>query len=165
MLLPTHILPLAASTVAPLAERVTQQGLSFAETLLGLGRSGPPAASQPEGSLELQSPGYHEHLFELRERELDSFLDRFLNSLRQLDLDSSLGIDLKLSGRQDVVVDGDHPRRADIEELFVRNSELADGFRRTVAAATAHQRITAPENSGRDLRISIQNGSAAFRWR
>jgi hypothetical protein len=72
--------------------------------------------------------------------DLSSELPRFLQQLHQRlkaeGIDLSQPLVLKDDGRGGVIVDGDHPYRAEVEELVNNDVQLTSSFQAIVAAAT-----------------------------
>jgi hypothetical protein len=83
--------------------------------------------------------------------------------MRQSGVNPSIPFTLKDDGTGGILVDGEHPDRSTIEELFRGDSELMAQFHEIAAAATS-RRQASPGVEGRfgEFRLSLDAGSAAI---
>jgi hypothetical protein len=101
---------------------------------------------------------------------LDKALPHLVSDLRErfraAGVDLSEPIQLKEDGHGGVVVNGDHPDRSLIEDIFAGDSKLTDDFQQ-VAAAAVQQRQNyslSSDNPFGEFRLNIDGGSAAIRF-
>jgi hypothetical protein len=153
------LLPAAAAAVAPFALKAVRklsEGLSFADVLRrgGEDRSASSAATEgrqaaPQDLLDigLANPGRAARLESVR-RETQEAMERFRRSLEQrlveAGIDPSHPIQLQADGRGGVIVGGEHPQRAFIEQVFAEHPELARAFHGLLARRQLLRRLEEP---------------------
>ncbi len=167
---PIHFAPAAAAALVPLVRRFVDHAtdsLSFGD-LLAKEPTDPDApldrsAVTADPSAELAALGQHSshtHLRRFVERELKEFVSELQQRLARAGIDTSIAVDLKANVRGEVVVNGSHPQRAEIEAIFSENPELAGRFRQLAAAVTADSRYRAERQlDGQEFHLELAGGA------
>jgi hypothetical protein len=117
-------------------------------------------SSDVADSIGQLGPRDAQHLSRLTERELGEFVRELRERLTAAGIDTSTSFELISRGDGEIVVDGHHPQRPDIEEIFSSHPSLADKFQRLVAAATAEARQQDPDEArDREFHLELISGS------
>ena len=116
------IIPLVGAAVAPTISSVVDsatESLSFLDILHEAPREDETDKVQEDASTTL-------------DRDFAELAERLRERFAQIGIDLTTPIRLKQSGRDRVVVDGDHPDRVLIESVFTNNEDLANLFRKQI---------------------------------
>lgn len=162
---PIELIPLAASMLAPVAERAFR-GISDTMPFAGWLGSGPDQQEttprQPDGTVggEQLRPVRTEHLQSLAQHELSQLTQSIFAVFQRHDLDASHAFELSSGPSGRLAVNGDHPQRSDVEDALRRDPAIVEGYKRLAALTKAARRQQrGSEEEGR-LRLQWQ-GSAA----
>ncbi len=128
----SHLLPLAAPAIGSLASDTVEtiaDGLSFAQVLLQ-----PRAKADEQVATDTKFVSVNDSDAALRsvrgttEEVLKHFREAILGKLKEAGIDTSHPIRLRGDGQGGVIVDGDHPQRAAIEQIIREDTSLTGLF-------------------------------------
>jgi hypothetical protein len=100
------------------------------------------------------------HLYQSLDRELRGLEERLAQRLSGLDIDADVPFELKFDGHNGLVVDGNHPQRAEIEDLVRDDPALITAFHRVAAAAVACRRAALDPEQADEIHVVVHRGHA-----
>ena len=154
------LLPIGGAALGVLASRAIgelSQGLSFRQLLMA------PQHDSASNNGEIDREKAQSNLNE----QLPQFARRLHDRLKSAGISISHPFTLRNDGFGSLVVDGDHPDRAAIEEIFSRDRELAEEFQAIAAAATEwrdHDPNAATGSRFGEFRLDFADGAAVIRF-
>ena len=167
---PLSLVSAAVSAATPVVDRLSEQlteGFSFAAALSERiadavsddEASGAGTVRDVSGEPLDSSTAAWTNAHRLAQKSLHDFLIKYYRLAAESDIDGSQPIRLKSDGQGGVHVDGGHPDRTKIEQLFESSPDLAADFHRLAAAQTTavQLRHTAERLRG-EFRLVVQPG-------
>jgi hypothetical protein len=160
------LLSIASKTLVPLARDIVEQvtsGLSF-QKRLRLDRPSRPDANKESAdhprfpsaaNATATNAAQLEAIRSQPLKELEAYVERLRERLLVAGIDLSTEIPLKVGLGGDIQVDGAHPDRAAIEDLFANDSQLSATFRMLSNALTDRYDVVHDEPFSSELQLTI----------